>query len=51
VIPITQTHFNILIRNRIDTTSSPNRNIISLTRRGKELSRRLEEITGLLSPE
>jgi len=28
-----------------------NKNTISLTRRGKELSRKLEEITELLSPE
>jgi len=40
-----------LIKKTIDTTSYPNRNSISLTRRGKELSTKLEEITGLLSPE
>jgi predicted transcriptional regulator len=39
------------VKRRIDATSYPNRNMISLTRRGKELSRKLEEITGLLSPE
>jgi len=40
-----------LVKRRIDATSYSNRNIISLTERGKELSRKLEEITGLLSPE
>jgi len=32
-------------------TSYPSKNVISLTRRGKELSRKLEEITGPLNPE
>jgi len=32
-------------------TSYPSKNVISLTRRGRELSKRLEEITDLLSPE
>jgi DNA-binding MarR family transcriptional regulator len=57
-IPVHQLYASIdkaiqlkLVKRRIDATSYPNRNMISLTRRGKELSRKLEEITGLLSPE
>jgi len=57
-IPVHQLYASIekalklkLVKRRIDATSYPNRNIISLTRRGKELSRKLKEITDLLSPE
>jgi len=57
-IPVHQLYASIekalqlkLVKRRIDATRYPNRNMISLTRRGKELSRKLEEITGLLSPE
>jgi len=57
-IPVHQLYASIekalqlkLIKRRIDATSYPNRNMISLTGRGKELSRKLEEITGLLNPE
>jgi len=57
-IPVHQLYASIekalqlnLVKRRIDATSYPNRNMISLTRRGKELSKKLEEITELLSPE
>jgi len=57
-IPVHQLYASIekalqlkLVKKRIDTTSYPNRSIISLTRRGKELSRKLEEVIDLLSQE
>jgi len=57
-IPVHQLYASIekalqlkLVKRRIDATSYPNRSIISLTGRGKKLSKKLEEITGLLSPE
>jgi DNA-binding MarR family transcriptional regulator len=55
-IPVHQLYASIdkaiqlkLVKRRIDRSTYPNKNLISLTTKGKKLSLKLEEITGLLT--